>query len=246
MFRVGCRMTEKNPSNLTLSEIEQIEKFTLRWLFQSVIDFGSEAHSIFLNSPDEVKDVAEDVTRELLDRLPGFNVRQRIFGTVDYKRARYVILPEQITKQALFVDSKAEKANSSGTIQMSQTSMCVRQRRSGAEIDTKGFLPEISEYSSEEYLTTTALVHYKYGDNTHDNHLLNEVTLAIIPNGKLQDMYNPNVDDNIWNAGRDAPTLGEDFRVRLNFRKLKAKSAWRVQRVYYEAHTGNCTGKWDQ
>lgn len=239
-------MSEKSPSNLSLSEIKQIEKFTLRWLFQSVVDFGNEAHSIFLNSPDEVKDVAEDVTRELLDRLPGFNVRQRIFGTVDYKRARYVILPEQITRQALFVDSKAEKANSSATIQMSQTSMRVRQRRSGEEIDTKGFLPEISEYSSEEYLTTTALIHYKYDDKASNNHLLNEVTLAIIPNGKLQNLYNPDVDDNIWNAGRNAPTLAEDFRVRLNFRKLKEKSTWRVQRVHYDARTESCTGEWDQ
>jgi hypothetical protein len=238
-------MSEKSPSSLSLFEIEQIEKLTLRWLFQSTIDFGNEAHNIFLNSPDDVKDVAEDVTRELLDRLPGFNVRQRIFGTVDYKRARYVILPEQITRQALFVDSKAEKANNTATIQMSQTSMWIRQRRSGAEIDVKGFLPEVSEYSGEEYLTTTALIHYKYDDGVGNNHLLNEVTLAIIPNGKLQGLYNPNVDDNIWSVGRNAPTLAEDFRVRLNFRKLKGKSAWRVQKVQYDARTGSCTGEWD-
>ncbi len=239
-------MNKRKPSSLSFSEIEQIERLTLRWIFQSVIDFGEEAHDIFLNSPDEVKDVAEDVTRELLDRLTGFNVRQRIFGTVDYKRARYVILPEQITKQALFVDSKAEKANNTATIQMSQTSMWVRQRRGGAEMNEKGFLPEISEYSGEEYLTTTALIHYKYGDGTDNNHLLNEVTLAVIPNGSLQSLYNPDADDNIWSAGRNAPTRGEDFRVRLNFNKLKEKATWRVQRIQYDARSGNCTGEWDR
>jgi type II restriction enzyme SfiI len=149
-------VSAKKPSALSLNEIEGIEKLTLRWLFQAVIDFGMEAHEIFLRSPDDVKDVAEDVTRELLDRLPGFNVQQRIFGTVDYKRARYIITSEQITRQALFVDSKAEKTGRTATIQMSQTSMSVRQRRSRLEVDEKGFLPEISEYSGEEYLTTTA------------------------------------------------------------------------------------------
>lgn len=239
-------MNKKEPSSLSRIEIERIERLTLRWIFQSVVDFGKEAHDIFLNSPDDVKDVAEDVTRELLDRLPGFNVRQRIFGTVDYKRARYVILPEQITKQALFVDSKAEKSNDTATIQMSQTSMWVRQRRSGIEMNEKGFLPEISEYSGEEYLTTTALIHYKYGEGSDNSHLLDEVTLAIIPNGNLQSLYNSGVDDNIWSAGRNAPTRGEDFRVRLNFRKLKEKATWRVQEIQYDARSGNCAGEWDE
>lgn len=239
-------MDTEKPFMVPPQEIEQIEKLTLRWIFQSVIDFDTEAHEIFLNSPDEVKDVAEDVTRELLDRLPGFNVQQRIFGTVDYKRARYIILPEQITKQALFIDSKAEKANNTATIQMSQTSMRIKQRRSGVNIDQKGFLPETSKHSGEEYLTTTALVHYKYSDETKGEHLLREVTLAAIPNGKLQDSYNPSFDNNIWSAGRNAPTLGEDFRVRLNFKKLKEKATWRVQKIQYDELTGRCTGEWDQ
>jgi hypothetical protein len=157
-------MSNREPSALSLSEIEQVEKFTLRCMFQAVLDFGMEACEIVSKSPDEVKDVAEDVTREILDRLPGFNVRQRIFGTVDYKKARYIILPDQITKQALLMDSKAEKKNSTATIQMSQTSMTIRQHRSSTEVDQKGLLPEISEYSGEEYLTTTALIHYKYRD----------------------------------------------------------------------------------
>ena len=99
-------------SNLDSDEIEEIEKLTLRWVFQAVLDFGMEAHEIFLKSPDKVKDIAEDITRELLDRLPGFNVQQRIYGNVDYKRARYIILPEKTVRQALFIDSKAGKRES--------------------------------------------------------------------------------------------------------------------------------------
>lgn len=84
-----------NPSidSISLDEIEMIEKLSLRWVMQAVLDFGFEAYDIFYNSPDNIKDIAEDITREILDRLPGFNISQRIFGTVDYKRARYIILP---------------------------------------------------------------------------------------------------------------------------------------------------------
>jgi len=114
--------TRENLSDLSEKEIESVEKLTLRWVFQATLDFGIESHEIFLKSPDDVKDIAEDITRELLDRLPGHNVPQRIFGTVDYKKARYIILPDQTIRQALFVDSKAEKENRTATIQMSQSS----------------------------------------------------------------------------------------------------------------------------
>lgn len=119
-------MSEKESSDLSSDEIEEIEEVALRWIFQAILDFGMEAHEIFLNSPDSVKDIAEDITRELLDRLPGFNVQQTIYGTVDYKRARYIILPKKNVRQALFIDSKVEKENRSANIQMSQTSMSVR------------------------------------------------------------------------------------------------------------------------
>ncbi len=237
-------MNEKEPNDLTLDEVEKIEKLTLRWIFQAILDFGMEAHEVFLKSPDNVKDIAEDITRELLDRLPGHNVPQRIYGTVDYKKARYVILPDQTVRQALFVDSKAEKENRSATIQMSQTSMWVRQRRSNVEVNEKGFLPEISEYGEKYYLATTSLVHFKYEDVENIHHL-KELTIAGIPNGLLQDRYNPSCDDNIWLAGRNAPTRGEDFRVRLSFSKLKAKASWRVQKIYYNETSGECAAKWE-
>ena len=237
-------MTEKDPNILSLDEIEEIEKLTLRWIFQAVIDFGMEAHEIFLKSPDSVKDIAEDITRELLDRLSGFNVQQRVYGTVDYKKARYVILPEQTVRQALFIDSKAEKENRSATIQMSQTSMWVRQRRSGTEVNEKGFLPEISEYGGKNYLTTTCLIHFMYHDDNDSIHHLSEITIAAIPNGRLQERYNPTIDDGIWLAGRNAPTLGEDFRVRVSFSRLKSKASWRVQTLTYNQEKQECIGPW--
>ena len=236
-------MTEKDSNTLSLNEVEAIEKLTLRWIFQAVYDFGIEAHEIFLKSPDKVKDIAEDITRELLDRLSGFNVQERVYGTVDYKKARYVILPDQTIRQALFIDSKAEKENRSATIQMSQTSMCVRQNRSGVDVDKKGLLPEISEYGGKNYLTTTCLIHFMYYDSD-DVHHLSEVTIAAIPNGKLQATYNPTVGDGIWLAGRNAPQRGEDFRVRVSFKKLKDKASWRVQKLIYDQQKKECIGSW--
>ena len=237
-------VTEKEPHDLAPKEIEEIEKLTLRWIFQAVSDFGMEAHVIFLKSPDNVQDIAEDITRELLDRLSGFNVPQRIYGTVDYKKARYVILPDQTIRQALFIDSKAEKTNRTATIQMSQTSLWVRQHRAGTDVSEKGFLPAISEYEDKTYLTTTCVIHFMYHDDNTGAHHLKEVTIAAIPNGMLQEKYNPTAQDSIWLAGRNAPSLGEDFRVRLSFAKLKAKARWRVQVISYNEAKNESSGSW--
>lgn len=237
-------MTEKQPQDLALDEVEEIEKLTLRWIHQAVADFGMEACEIFAKSPDNVQDIAEDVTRELLDRLPGHNVQQRIYGTVDYKKARYIILPHQTVRQALFIDSKAEKSNRTATLQMSQTSLWVRQRRAGHAINEKGFLPKISVYEEKHYLTTTCVMHFKYHDDENGDHHLKGLTVATIPNGVLQDRYNPTVEDGIWLAGRNAPTLGEDFRVRLSFSKLMKKARWRVQSVSYNYERNECFGAW--
>ena len=37
-------VTAKEPYDLAPEEIEEIEKLTLRWIFQAVSDFGMEAH----------------------------------------------------------------------------------------------------------------------------------------------------------------------------------------------------------
>jgi hypothetical protein len=163
---------------------------------------------------------------------------------VDYKKARYVILPDETVRQALFIDSKAEKENRSATIQMSQTSLWIKQTRAGAEVNEKGFLPEISEYGGKNYLTTTCLIHFMYADDNEGIHHLREVTIVAIPNGKLQERYNPSADDGIWLAGRNAPTLGEDFRVRVSFRKLKNKASWRIQTLIYDQTKQEVMGAW--
>jgi hypothetical protein len=221
-------------SALPEDAIEGIEQLTMRWLFQAIVDFGTEPVGIFRNSPDAVKDVAEDVTREVLDRLGGYNIQQRVFGNVDYKRARYVILPDQVVRQALFVDSKAEKSRTSARLQMSEISMTVKQYRQGQAIEVPGKIASIQTFDGEEFLTTTMLLHYRYTQDVPSyNYVLHQITLAAIPNGRLQHRYNPTADDNIWLAGPHAPQRGEEFRVRLSFDRLRRKAPWRVQRVRY-------------
>lgn len=219
---------------LSLDEIEDIEKLTLRWLVQATLDFGFDSYDIFKYSPDNVKDVAEDITREIVDRLAGYNLTQRIFGTVDYKKARYIILPNQVIRQALFVDSKAEKSNKTATLQISQTSLEVRQMRGGVVMCEQGTLPSIYMHEGEQYLSTSLFLHYCYEDIDNAGvliHKLKDIIACCVPNGLLQERYNPDATHGFWRAGRNAPTRGEDFRVRVSFSDLKNLANWRVQTI---------------
>ena len=147
------------------------------------------------------------------------------------KKAIYVFLPNA-QPVALMLDSKAEKANGdrTATIQMSQTSMRVRMHRAGTIMDELGGLEQVIVRGDKELYVVTVIAKYVYEETTTSQEL-RRIIVACIPNGALQEHYNPSADDGIWLAGRNAPTLGEDFRVRLSYRHLSAKAGWRVQEV---------------
>ncbi len=215
-----------------LERLEGIEKASLRLVTQAIYEYREVAAEIFREEGDLVADIGEDITREALDRLGMSRIDQRLFGKIDYKRARYVFHPEYAIKQALFVDSKAEQVQGArtATLQTSQLSMAVRQRRMGEDMDVPGKLPPILVLKGEPYLTTTIFVKYNY-DDSGTTKRLESITVAALPNGMLQERYNPSPHDTIWLAGRDAPSRGEAFRVRLAFSRLKAKANWRVQLI---------------
>lgn len=236
----------RSPQSLTDEEIEGIEKQSLRALFVAACNLGFDAYEIFRQSTDSPKDIGEDTTREMMERLGGYNLNQRILGNVDYRRAHYIVLPELSIRQALFVDSKAEKDGScTATLQMSQLSMKVTyvNKSTGDEVVEKGHLKPISSHGGKPFLTTTLLVHYEYELSGVD-FILKETKLAAIPNGKLQHAYNPDSKKTIWQAGRQAPSLGEDFRVRLNFARLSLLKGWRVQSISYDASTKSFDAVW--
>ena len=220
-----------------LDDIERAERTALEMVVQALADYRQQAEVIFREETDLPQDIAEDVTREAVDAMgmPGLNYR--LYGKVDLKKAIYVFLPEA-KHVALMLDAKAEKSNGdrTATIQMSQTSMRVRMMRAGKEVDERGLLEPVIKRGERKFLVVTVIAKYIYAE-VGESHRLERIIVACIPNGRLQQRYNPNAADTIWLAGRNAPTLGEDFRVRLSYSRLREKATWRVREVRCNAET---------
>ena len=222
----------RDPTTLTadLDTLEDIERASQRLVTQALVDFMQDAKFIFTGESDLQADIGEDITREALETVGASRIPVRLFGKMDYKRARYVFHPDYAIRQALFVDSKAEKAALMARVQTSQTSMRIRQVRAGQSVDVPGELPQVLNAGNQSFLTTTVFVKYFYEEVEHGNNL-KMIRVACLPNGMLQDKYNPTAADTIWRAGPNAPTLGEEFRTRLSFDLLRQKAAWRVQDI---------------
>ena len=212
------------------SEIEKIEETAFALVVQALRDYLQQAETIFREETDRPQDIAEDITREAIDEMGVSAIRERLYGNVDYKKAIYVFLPEPF-RVALMVDSKAEKSDErTVTIQMSQTSMRVKMVRSGSQVDEPGKLQQDLIRDGELYHVVTVFVKFSYEETETERRLV-KIIDACVPNGKLQSIYNPDANDTFWLAGRNAPTLGEDFRVRVGFRALRATSEWRVVEI---------------
>lgn len=210
--------------------IEAIEKASTRFVTQAIELFRPEAVTIFSQESDLQADIGEDITAEALDSLGMSRMAQRVFGKMDYKRARYIFEADYAVRQVLLVDSKAEKAGNVARLQTSQTSMRIRQVRRGEVLDVPGTVPKVAVLGGVPFVTTTIFVKYVYGTDDRAN-LLKKIVVACCPNGFLQDDYNPNATDTIWVGGPDSPMRRESFRTRLSFAMLKAKRSWRVQTI---------------
>jgi hypothetical protein len=210
--------------------IESIEKGSTRFVAQAIELFRHEAVNVFADESDLQADIGEDITTEALDSLGMSRMAQRVFGKMDYKRARYIFEPEYAVRQVLLVDSKAEKTSGVARLQTSQTSMHIRQVRQGQELDVAGSVPRVAILKNIPFITTTIFVKYVYGRAGNTN-VLKKIIVACVPNGFLQNAYNPTAADTIWVGGPNAPSRGEVFRTRLSFPRLKAKRNWRVQSI---------------
>ncbi len=219
--------------NRKLDLLESIERASLRMVTQAIYDYRENASHIFQEEVDLVKDIGEDISREALDRLGASTIPVRLYGNIDYKKALYLFHPEFSVRQALFVDSKAEKLEGArtATIQMSQTSMLVRQIRKGQPVEEQGTVPTIIERDGQSFLVTTVFIKYNYEESPNGQKTLNHVSVLCLPNGMLQDRYNPTAKEGFWRAGRNAPSRGESFRVRISLNDLSEKAPWRVQRI---------------
>ena len=223
---------------MTHDEMERLERTVLSMVVQALTDYQDEAATIFKEETDLPQDIAEDVTREAIEAMGFSGLRDRLYGKVDVKKAIYVFLPEA-QPVALMLDAKAEKRNGdrTATIQMSQTSMRVRMCRAGETIDEPGKLQSDIRRGDRSFYVVTVIAKFVYEEND-SAHRLRRIVVACIPNGRLQDRYNSGPEDTIWLAGRNAPTLGEDFRVRLSYARLSEKAAWRVQEIPVQTDPG--------
>ena len=202
---------------------------------QALTDYRVDAETIFREETDEVQDIAEDILRDAVGAMGLSEIHERLYGKVDLKKAIYVFAPNA-EPVALMLDAKAEKDSRTATIQMSQTSMTIKQKRGGDEVSESGMLEKFITRGDRKLLTVTVIAKFVYGeDDDNKNRRLEKIVVACIPNGSLQAKYNPNSDDTIWLAGRNAPTLGEDFRVRLSYSKLSEKAEWRVHSVQIQS-----------
>ena len=212
-------------------DVERVEQATTSLVVQALRDYWNDAVTIFEEETDQPQVIAEDITREAIATMGVSGTKDRLYGNVDVKKAIYVFLPEPIPV-ALMLDAKAEKRNGdrTATIQMSQTSMRVRLRRKGEDLEESGRLETEIQRGNKTFTVVTVIAKYVY-EEIASRRKLHRIVVACIPSGVLQDQYNPNFSDKFWLAGRDAPTLGEDFRVRISFTKLAEKAQWRVQYV---------------
>jgi len=202
----------------------------------STAGFASGVSSLVVTDGEKISDrydyLGEDLTRMAMDslgfaRVPG----ARLFGAIDYKAARLLTHSDFSIDQALFVDSKAEKnAYSNCRIQITQTSMTVRQVRQQEHINKPGLIDKIWVTPTNRFLSTTVFVKYHY--KTDPIPELSQVTIVCLPHGFLQQRYNPSVYDTIFSVGPDSPKLKEKFRTRIHFESLENKAPWRVQRMW--------------
>jgi Type II restriction enzyme SfiI len=100
------------------------------------------------------------------------------------------------------------------------------------DVNEQGTLPTVLLAAGHSLLTTTIFVKYNYRSIPGAANELVQITAIALPNGLLQDRYNPDANHTFWLAGRNAPTRGEVFRVRIVIDRLKALARWRVQRIH--------------
>ena len=215
---------------MTPEVAEKLERTTMEMVVQAIVDYLDEAKRIFREESDLAQDIAEDVVmREAVEAMGVSGFQERLYGKVDYKKAVYVFIPEAYPV-ALMLDAKAEKGNDSATIQMSQTSLRVQFiKKDGSIVDEEGkLLPEI-ERDGRTLHVVSIVCKFVYEEPDPGTFELQKIIVACIPNAILQGEYNPTPEDTIWRVARHAPILGEEFRVRLSFSRLKEKAEWRVR-----------------
>jgi hypothetical protein len=106
---------------LTVDQLEALEKQTLRTVVQALQEYSREAKDIFDNTPasteNEVIVLAEDLVQYALEVAESYPINKRFAGFIDYKRVRWISTPFGLLPQVLLADAKASTENNRTTLQ---------------------------------------------------------------------------------------------------------------------------------
>lgn len=214
------------------AELEVLESVVMSMVVQAFKDYWVESVEIFSADTNHPQRIAEDITRDAINAMGLPGIHERLYGKFVLKKAIYAFLPTKAIPVALMLDAKADKSNGNTTapIQIEQTSMRVRLSNSDREQDEQGKSQTIIKGKLNEYQTVTIIAQFCYSEKD-DKRSLDEIIVRCIPNGELQEIYNPDATDTIWLVGDDAPSLGDEFQVKLSYKKLNPKTNWRVAKI---------------
>jgi len=236
---------------LTMAQLDQLEKQTLRVLVQAVQQYSREAKDIFENtaatSKTEVIVLAEDLVQYALEVAECFPINKRFAGFIDYKRARWLSTPFGIFPQFLLVDAKASTENNRETLQQSQLPLDAEFVSEGKVVKLAAGVPphrEIAATSGKTLVavTTSAFIHFYYEDlNATETpyRRLKAIYLMSVPHQRLKSVYNPNATKTFFGQGKHSPARQEDPRIRVYFSRLKEICPWRLQELHFPADGGN-------
>jgi hypothetical protein len=238
---------------LSLDQVELLEKQTLRTLVQTMQDHSREAKEIFDNteavSDAEVIVMAEDLVRYALQAAECFPIHKRFAGFIDYKQVRWVSTPFGLFPQVLLVDAKASTENNRETLQQSQLSMDAEFHSNTKVVRLAAGVPPHHELKmrggmASPAITTSTFIHFFYEKLKAEKppyRNLRSIYLLALPHQSLKPRYNPDPERTFYGQGKHSPSRGERARIRVYFQRLRRMCPWRLQELRYADEPGGYT-----
>lgn len=243
--------------NLSPSQVEQLEKATLRVILQALQEYSLEAKQIFdrteADSETEVIVLAEDILQYALEVAELYPINKRYAGFIDYKRVRWFPTPFGLIPQALLVDAKASTENNRDTLQKSQLPMDAEFMDSKGDVHklSAGVLPHLDIQFDEGVIigaiSTSILVHFYYENKSELQGCYRElksIYVLALPHALLKSKYNPNPQKTFFGQGKHSPARGEAARIRVYFSRFREMCPWRFQELRYEKPDSYAAPKW--
>lgn len=232
---------------LSLDQLEDLEKQTLRTVVQALQEYSREAKEIFDGtrawSDNEIIVLAEDLVQYALEVAESYPINKRFAGFIDYKRVRWTTTPFGMFPQAFLVDAKASTENNRDTLQQSQLPMDAEFISKGNNVHLAAGVPphlriEGHGGSNLRAVTTSIFIHFYYEKLDREEppyRNLIAIYALCIPHNLLKPRYNPDPETTFFGQGKHSPARQEAQRIRVYFGRLRSMCPWRLQELHYEA-----------